>query len=156
MSISTAGWMLSFTQIIGLPFSFIAPYVAGKFKSQYGIALLVEICSVIGFAGLIMVDSLEMSIVCCIFLSVTLNGGFALAMALIGLRTKTATQASHLSGMSQSIGYSLAAIGPVIIGFIFNMTSSWFIPLLVLLISGLLAALFGILSGRNIYVSDAH
>ena len=39
VGIGTAGWLLSFTQFIGLPFSFIVPVLAGRFCSQQWIAV---------------------------------------------------------------------------------------------------------------------
>ena len=61
-----------------------------------------------------------------------LGGSFGLALLFIVLRSTNTETATELSGMSQSIGYSLAAIGPILIGAIFDVTQSWFYPLLFL------------------------
>ena len=53
------------------------------------------------------------------------NGGFALSMAFIGFRTSNGTDAIQLSGMSQSIGYVIAAFGPMGMGLINDVLQNW-------------------------------
>ena len=60
-------------------------------------------------------------------------GTFPIMLALIGLRSRTPAIASALSGMVQGLGYALAVVGPVGIGFLHRATGSWHEPLLVLL-----------------------
>ncbi|MNF13290.1 Inner membrane transport protein YeaN [compost metagenome] len=60
-------------------------------------------------------------------------------MIFLTLRTKDAQDAASLSGMSQSVGYLLAASGPTLFGLLHDVTGGWNIPLLLLLgVSGLL------------------
>ncbi|MEI8642082.1 hypothetical protein P4S68_17355 [Pseudoalteromonas sp. Hal099] len=54
---------------------------------------------------------------------------FILGLSFISLRTDNSTQAASLSGMSQSIGYLLAAIGPMVAGALHTSTGSWSAPL---------------------------
>jgi CP family cyanate transporter-like MFS transporter len=51
---------------------------------------------------------------------------------LIPLRAETASGASALSGFSQSVGYLLAALGPVLFGAGHDLLGSWTVPLVVL------------------------
>ena len=46
-------------------------------------------------------------------------------LALYGLKTKNGAQAAQVSAFSQSVGYILAAIGPMTAGVLYDMTSSW-------------------------------
>lgn len=57
--------------------------------------------------------------------------------------------------MAQSVGYLLAAAGPILIGFIFDHTHSWLWPILVL--TGVLIVMVtaGLGAGRNRYVLGA-
>ncbi|GIT81230.1 MFS transporter [Leifsonia sp. LS1] len=79
-----------------------------------------------------------------------LAGGSSIVLALsfFGLRTGNHHQAAALSGMAQSVGYVLAAAGPVAAGALHDATGSW-TPALAVLV-GLLAvlAVFGYLAGR--------
>ncbi|HLR72527.1 MAG TPA: hypothetical protein VK085_13985 [Pseudogracilibacillus sp.] len=41
----------------------------------------------------------------------------------------------RLSGMSQSVGYLLAAIGPILLGSLRDVTNSWSLSLLILILN---------------------
>ncbi len=60
------------------------------------------------------------------------------------LRTRNAWEAAGLSGMAQACGYLLAALGPLLIGFLFDATQQWTWPLLVLLLASLVMILAGL------------
>ncbi len=152
ISTGTAGWLLSFTQIVGLPFSFFIPVMAGRFRSQIWIAFGLSMCSAIGFSGLLLGSSYPVLIVSITFIGISLGGIFPLALSYIGLRSRNAKQAAELSGMAQSTGYILAAIGPLFIGYLFDKTQVWTVPLITLIIISGIVMLFGMLSGRDRYV----
>ncbi|WP_419893324.1 CynX/NimT family MFS transporter [Oceanobacillus kimchii] len=154
MSMATAGWLLSITQIIGLPASFAIPILAGKLQKQSFIACSIGVFSLIGYGGLLLGDSWAIIIFSLIFIGIALGGGFALALTFLGLRSKDAEQATELSGMAQSVGYLLAAIGPFAIGSIYDVTASWTFPLLTLIIIAVLLIIIGYQVGKNRYVID--
>jgi MFS transporter, CP family, cyanate transporter len=63
-----------------------------------------------------------------------LGGGtcLVLALAFLSLRAQDATAAGALSAMAQSIGYLLAAAGPVAFGLLHSLTSGWHAPVLLM------------------------
>lgn len=152
MSIGTAGWLLSFTQIVGLPASFIIPVIAGRFRSQSWISFMLSLCAIVGYGGLLLGSSLPILMVSITLIGIALGGSFPLALSYLGLRARTAAQAAELSGMAQSTGYILAAAGPLFIGYLFDKTHMWTIPLYTLIIVSGIVMLFGMLSGRNRYI----
>ncbi|QCJ41260.1 MFS transporter [Bacillus sp. S3] len=152
MSIGTAGWMLSFSQLVGLPAAFFIPVIAGRSRSQTWIAFMLTLCSLLGFVGLLLFSAYSIIIISIIFIGVGLGGTFPLALSYIGLRARNARQAAELSGMAQSTGYILAAVGPLFIGYLYDQTHMWTIPLVTLIAVSVLVILFGMLSGRNRYV----
>ncbi|MEI3607567.1 MFS transporter [Pseudogracilibacillus sp. SE30717A] len=154
VDISTAGWLLAIAQFIGLPASFFAPIIAGKFKSQSGAVLITGLFAVVGYIGLLLSNNFVVIIICTMFIGITLSGGFALALSFLGLRAKNAEQAAMLSGMAQTMGYLLAAIGPFFIGFFYDLTSEWTIPLIILIIVSISAILFGMRSGKSGFILD--
>ena len=77
---------------------------------------------------------------------------FSLCMAFIGLRTRTAADASRLSGMLQSVGYAFAALGPVLVGRALDLSGSWTLPLAFLLAGVLVNTAAGQLAGKPGYV----
>ncbi|MGN7309105.1 MFS transporter, partial [Bacillus subtilis] len=74
---------------------------------------------------------------------------FSLAMIFLSLRTKDAQDTVSLSGMSQSVGYLLAATGPILFGLLHDITASWNPPLLLLLVVSALLLLSGLGASRN-------
>lgn len=74
---------------------------------------------------------------------------FILALSILGHISATSTQAATLSGMAQSIGYALAAVGPAIVGVIYSQTQSWSLPLTMIAAAAFLCALFAFLTTRK-------
>lgn len=72
-----------------------------------------------------------------------------IALSLFSLRTINYPQAASLSGMAQSVGYGLGALGPVMVGGLRDVSGNWTLPLLVT--AGVMAilAVTGVLAGRN-------
>lgn len=154
VSLVTAGWFVSLAQFIGLPASFIVPIIAGKFASQRLLVTVLSIMMISGFTGLWLGSSTWMLIICITLIGISLSGNFALALTFLGLRARTSTDAAELSGMAQSIGYLLAAVGPFAIGLLFDITQTWEIPLIVLICNVGVMYVFGLFAGRNKYVLD--
>ncbi len=151
-SMETAGWLLSITQLIGLPFSFLVPVLAGRLRSQQWLVVLLGLSSISGFGGLLLGQSYPVWMMSILFLGIGLGGCFPLALTFLGMRARDARQASELSGMAQSIGYVLAAVGPLFIGFLYDLTHMWTLPLITLIIITGLMILFGVYAGRDRYV----
>lgn len=154
VDINTAGWMLSLTQFIGLPFSFLVPVLAGRFKSQRGLVIALGVSAVVGYFGLLVGQSHVVMFISTALIGIALGGIFPLCLAFLGMRARNARQASELSGMAQSLGYVLAAIGPIFIGYLYDLTYAWTIPLLTLIGVSIIVIIFGTLAGRNRYVLD--
>lgn len=152
LSRETAGWLLSITQIIGLPANFSVPIIAEKFDSQKKVAIGICSSSIIGFTILLLSTSYLFILISIVFLGLGLGGAFSLALAFIGMRARDAKQSAQLSGMAQSIGYIFAAVGPILIGSLFDMTNMWTVPIVTIITVGLLTAFFGSRAGENRYV----
>jgi MFS transporter, CP family, cyanate transporter len=65
------------------------------------------------------------------------------------LRAPNPGRAVELSGMAQTLGYSLAALGPVAVGALHDWTGGWSVPLGALLILTLPLAAVGVGAGRD-------
>lgn len=121
---SEAGWYLSLSQVTGVFGSVLVPVVAAKKDDQrkyISVLILLEALSLIGLwlgtnaTVFIWVSGIGFS----------LGGSFGLALLFIVLRSSDSETATELSGMSQSIGYLLAATGPILIGAVFDVTGDW-------------------------------
>ena len=108
--------------------------------------------SIVGYSGLLLGSTYPILIVSIALIGLTLGGAFPLALSYIGLRARNANQAAELSGMTQSTGYILAAVGPLFIGYLFDMARSWSLPIITLILVSVVVMIFGMLSGRDRYV----
>lgn len=122
-SAGTAGTMLAVGGVVGLVSSLVAPIVAGKFADQRIVtAAFLAVC-VVGFAGLLLTDAVPAFWACLIFVGP--GAGISLALLFMVLRSNSTQQTAQASGMAQSVGYVLAAVGPIMVGAVHDATSSW-------------------------------
>ena len=152
MNSGNAGWMLSLLQLVGIPCSFIASVVAGRKASQYSLVITSSLCIITGIIGLLF-GGFRFAFLWMILIGIGGGITFSLAMMFFSLRTRNADEAAGLSGMAQSFGYLLAAIGPMLFGFLHDKTGSWTIPLVILIGLSCINFLSGLGGARNIYVS---
>lgn len=151
LSAGEAGWLLALMQGVGITSTLIFPAWASRIKEQRKPVILLVIIELIALIGL-SIPSIGITSVWVALMGFGLGGSFGLALLLIVLRSRTATSANELSGMSQSVGYTLAATGPVLFGAIFDWFGSWVFPLLFLYLIALLKLWSGLGAGRDVYV----
>jgi len=144
---SFSGWMLSLSQAMGILGSLAVPILAGKRRDQRGIVWFLVIVEIIGIIGLLLPQfgwiALWVSLI-----GFVLGGTFGLALLFIVLRSHDAESATELSGMAQSIGYLIAATGPIIFGSIFDFSGSWTYSLVFLFVIAALKLIMGLGAGR--------
>jgi MFS transporter, CP family, cyanate transporter len=145
---SAAGWMLALLQIASLAATMAFPVLAARRRSQRGLVALGALTTAVGLGGLLAFGSSLVVLWICVL---GFGGGawFALALSFFALRAPDSRHAAALSGMAQSIGYALAATGPIIIGFLHDQTDSWDPPLAVLIGVTVAALVFGLAAARD-------
>lgn len=151
MDADKSGWMLSIMQFSQLPMTFIVPIIAGRLKDQRLLVVIYTVLYLIGFTGLL-VGPATLSIVWMISIGLAGGASFGLVMMFFSLRSRTSMQAAELSGTAQSIGYLLAAVGPVFFGLLHDETGSWFSPIILFIVTAILLFLSGMHAGRDRYV----
>jgi CP family cyanate transporter-like MFS transporter len=138
---------------MSIPLSFVIPSLASRLHDQTWLIVGLIACYPVGYLGLILAP------VAGAWLWAVLVGTaasvFPLVLTLIGLRSRTAAGTSALSGFTQSVGYLLAAVGPLGMGVLYEATGGWTVPLSVLLVLvvGQLAA--GLTVARPAYIEDS-
>ncbi|WP_088105528.1 CynX/NimT family MFS transporter [Halalkalibacter urbisdiaboli] len=148
LSIVTAGWMLSIMQLAGLPMNFLIPVFAERSLDQRGLVLGIGSFYLVGLGSLLSGEVLLITIGV-LLIGLGQGASLSLALTLFGLRSENAKQAAELSGMAQTVGYTLAAIGPVFIGLLLDFTHSAFLPLIVFFIIVLVMIIAGYGAGQN-------
>ena len=154
ISADKSGWMLSLMQFAQLPLTFLTPILASRMKDQRPLVAFFSLLYVIGFGGLLVGNS-SLSIVWMIILGFAGGASFSFAMMLFTLRTRTPMESAELSGTAQSFGYLLAAIGPVLFGFLHDATASWSMPIILFIATAIILFVVGMHAGKDRFVSPA-
>ncbi|CAM5201350.1 CP family cyanate transporter-like MFS transporter OS=Castellaniella defragrans OX=75697 GN=HNR28_002849 PE=4 SV=1 [Castellaniella defragrans] len=129
----------------------LAPLLIGRFREQRWPAVLLAVVVALAFAGIV-VGPLGLVWPLAFILGLGQGGTFALALMLIVLRSRDSHVAAHLSSMSQTTGYILASMGPLLIGLLHQWTGSFRSSLFLIIAMGIGAALAGWYAGRSALV----
>jgi MFS transporter, CP family, cyanate transporter len=95
-----------------------------------GVSPAAAVLGVLSFLGFVVVPDLSWGWSATVGLSQGV--GITLALSFFALRARDAREAAALSGMGQSLGYLLAAIGPLVFGVLHDATGGWGTPLVIL------------------------
>ena len=76
------------------------------------------------------------------------------ALALISLRSPGPARTDELSGMAQSAGFLIAAVGPVLIGAIHDASGAWSAPVFALLAATAVFGVFGWFASRDVTLPE--
>jgi len=149
MTFEFSGSMLLFYQLVSLPTTLIVPIVAAKFKSQKLISIIILSFYLLGMTLLFFAKTKFLIMLSLLFMGLSAGGGISLAILFLSFRTPNAKKAAELSGMAQSAGYLIASIGPILIGFLFDLTNSWNSTMIILIIAILFLIFCGIKAGKD-------
>lgn len=152
-SLEKAGLMTSICQLSQLPATFLIPILAEKMKSQQPIVYFFTLCYLVGFSG-ILFQWTNLEFIWMILLGLASGTSFGLALMFFTLRTKTAYEAAEISGFAQSFGYLIAAVGPVLFGFIQDVMGSWTVPNSLFIIVTVVLFIFSLISSKNRYIHE--
>lgn len=122
---ATAGYYVSCFSLMGIPASFLVPTLAGMKKDQRAVTYGVVGAFLTGIVLMALTDNKTVLLIAALMAGFGCNGGFALSMAFIGFRTSDGSDAIELSGMSQSLGYVIAAFGPIGMGLVNDVLHNW-------------------------------
>ncbi|WP_141990300.1 hypothetical protein [Rhodoglobus vestalii] len=79
---------------------------------------------------------------------------FPVCLVLINLRSRTMRGAVALSGFVQGVGYTIAALGPLLVGVLREATGGWIAVFILLIFSAMVASVGGVLLRKPIFVED--
>ncbi|WP_334352312.1 MFS transporter [Companilactobacillus sp. HBUAS56257] len=142
--------LLTLLQLSGLPCSFIVPFLSVKKGGMK--KLLIMLC--LGYAvsplGYLL-PSENIVFLTIITILTGFGSGLAFNMAVIFFTEKTTNpyQTAEVSGMAQSAGYLLAAVGPTLFGIIQTQTNSWNLIIIILIALSILLTTSGIFIARH-------
>lgn len=149
MESGTAGIVTALYQMVSLIPSLVVPTLAGRRQDQRGWLLLGSVLNIIGIITLMSSTAAAAQVTATVILGLANGCAFSMGLALMGFRAKNAVDAARLSGFAQSAGYALAATGPMVVGWLHDLTPNWNIGLGYVLFTSVVALLAGQRAGRN-------
>ncbi|WP_336644961.1 MFS transporter [Microbacterium sp. USHLN186] len=150
---ATAGFLLSLWAFIGLPASLIVPVLVVRFQATRALFVFGSVCALAGLLGIMLAPLPQL-----LWLWMVLFGLvgllFPLSLVLISIRSRTSESAVLLSSFVQSAGYVLAAIFPVLVGILHDVTDTWIVPLIAVAAVLVLTFPAGMIAGRRGTIED--
>ncbi|GEO79490.1 transport protein [Companilactobacillus mindensis DSM 14500] len=147
--------LLTVLQLSGLPCSFIVPFLSVRKHGMKWLLTMLLIGYAISPLGYLLTTS-NLVFLSIITVLTGFGSGLAFNMAVIFFTEKTTNpyQTAEVSGMAQSAGYLLAAVGPVTFGYLENSLNSWNMILVILAVMSVLLTLSGVLISRHKAIAE--
>jgi CP family cyanate transporter-like MFS transporter len=149
---SAAGLLLAGVPFFGMPIALLMPSLAGRRANPRTLVLVLAAAMIASYLGLAF--SPGRGSVLWVALLALGQGAFPLVLSLIGMRARTRQGIVALSTFAQSIGYLIAALGPLVVGMLYGATGGWTMPLGFLLIAAAAQAVVGVIIARPGFVED--
>jgi CP family cyanate transporter-like MFS transporter len=144
----TAGALLSVMLLAGVPTCLLVPVFAVRGRDQRpAVAAMVGLAA-LGLTGLLLAPD-AVPAAWAALLGFSQGGLLALAFLFFSLRTPDQGHAAELSAMAQSVGYLVAAAGPLIVGILRDTTGDWVAPIVFLLVILIPLLFAGFAAGRS-------
>ena len=120
------------TQLVQLVPAFYIPVLAARRASQVDLLAVIVGTALIGLLGIEFLP--DLALVWMVFLGIGQGGALGLALMLPVLRGRNAGEVAGMAAMAMGVGYLIAAGGPALVGAVFDLTSDWTLPVMVILV----------------------
>jgi len=151
LSGTAAGGLVSFSIMVQVVTCLAIPSIAVRQKSQSLLNVVLCLSAALPLIGFLYLPQWSFWLLA-IIQGFGQGGLIAAAMMVIVLRSPDSHTAAHLSGMAQCIGYTLASIGPLVVGLIHSATGSFAACGIFFAVLGIGAAINGWGAGRSKHV----
>ncbi len=142
-----AGALLAVAAVLGAPLSLIVPPLAARRPGQAGWVMAAFAPAAVAVVGLLLAPGAA-PVLWAVLYGLGTGASFPLAMTLILVRSRDVAQTGRLSAAAQSVGYLLAACGPLAVGLLHEATGGWTAGLVLLLAVLVAQLLVGLVAAR--------
>jgi CP family cyanate transporter-like MFS transporter len=142
-----AGVHLFLFQLAGLAGGLSIPFLLRRPTSQITGAVVSCLPMLVSVLGLLAAPDLVL--VWALIAGVGQGATLVVALTLIGVRGRTPHETTQLSGMAQSVGYLLAAAGPVAAGVLTEHTGNWDAALVMMAVLAIVQIGVAVGAGRD-------
>ncbi|OZD44634.1 hypothetical protein CH252_22930 [Rhodococcus sp. 06-1477-1B] len=148
-----AGLLLTALSVSSVLTALTVPSLATRLGNQSALAVAVTLPTCVGLLGIVS-SADSWSLVWAVLLGLGQGGQLSLALTLMNLRAANARDAASLSSMAQTVGYVLAATGPLVCGAVHSATQRWEPSIVFLLVVTIPMAAAGAVAGRRVVVGS--
>ncbi|MEV5764402.1 MFS transporter [Micromonospora sp. NPDC052213] len=148
----TAGLLLAGVTALGVPIALLMPTLAGRLRTLRPLVLSLTAASTLAYLGLALAP--HGAALLWVALLAIGQGAFPLILTVIGLRARTAEGTVALSAFAQSTGYLIAALGPLLVGILYEATGGWTAPIGFLLTALAVQTAAGLVIARPRHIED--
>jgi CP family cyanate transporter-like MFS transporter len=149
---ATAGLLLAAVTAIGVPVALVMPAVAVRRANLGGLVLGLSAAMAVGYVGLAVAP--HAGAVLWVVASALGQGAFPLALTMIGMRARTSHGTVVLSAFAQSAGYLIGALGPLLVGMLYEASGGWRLPIGFLVAALAVQTAAGLAAARPRFVED--
>lgn len=142
-----AGDLLALMNLGNAATALLIPMLAHRAADQRSIAVVANLVSVLGLAGAFFGPA-SAAVPAIVLLGLGQGATLGLGIFYTMARAPDAMTAASLSAFGQSIGYLIASLGPLAVGFLYHATGTWVASGLLLLAVGAAQLVTGWLAGR--------
>lgn len=146
-----AGFHMLLFQIAGTVIGLAVTALMGERRDLRAFVVVLAAVMALAPVGMIFAPNLMVPFVMAI--GGATGGAFVIVMAMISLRTRTESEASDLSGMAQSVGYAVAAVGPSLAGTLAGRAGTWEPVLWLVMALGIGWGIAAFIAAHDRYVS---
>jgi len=146
-----AGELLALMNLGNAVTALLIPVIADRSADQRWLAGVANIASIAGLAGAFF-SPLAAVIPLMVLLGLGQGATLGLGIFYTMARAPDPVTAASLSAFAQGIGYLIAAVGPLLVGYLHDTSGAWTVPGLVLLVVAALQLVMGWLGGRAMTV----
>jgi CP family cyanate transporter-like MFS transporter len=150
---ATAGLLLAAVTAIGIPVALLMPTIASRRANMRPLVLALSAAMAVGYLGLAVAP--HTGAVFWVVASALGQGAFPLALTMIGMRARTSRGTVALSAFAQSTGYVIGALGPLVVGLLYEASAGWWLPIGFLLAALAVQTAAGLAAARPRFVEDA-
>ncbi|WP_406106823.1 CynX/NimT family MFS transporter [Micromonospora globbae] len=147
-----AGLLLAGVTALGVPIALLMPTVAGRLRTLHPLVFGLTAASTVSYVGLAVAP--HDAALLWVGLLALGQGAFPLILTAIGLRARTADGTVALSAFAQSTGYLIAALGPLLVGVLYERTGGWTAPIGLLLVALAVQTGAGMVIARPRHIED--
>lgn len=147
VSAAHAGDLLALMNLGNAVTALLIPMLAQRAADQRRLVAWSMVATAVGLAGAVF-GSAHFAAVFVVVLGLGQGATLGLGIFYTMARAPDPVAAASLSAFAQGVGYLIASIGPLVIGFLHDATGGWSVPGLVLLVVAALQLLTGWLAGR--------